>query len=125
MSKKNSIPNYEQTPTEAEEQAVVIEFCDLMRLPAIHIANEGRRTLANGRQLVRMGLRRGVPDLFFPAALQGYHGLFIELKRTKSGRLTDDQRKWLDYLNRKGYRAVVCYGADEAIKEIKSYFGRA
>ena len=112
------------SPTEAEEQAVVIEFCDLMRIPAIHVANEGKRTLANGRQLVRMGLRRGFPDLFFPAARQGYHGLFIELKRVKGGRVTEHQQKWIDYLNRHGYRAVICYGADEAIREIKSYFGR-
>lgn len=111
------------TPTEAQEQIALIEWCDLMRIKIMHIPNEGKRTLYVGRELARMGLRRGVPDLFVPAARQGFHGLFIELKRTKGGRVSDNQQKWIDLLNRRGYRAVVCYGADEAIKEIKSYFG--
>ena len=111
-----------ETPTEAAEQVVVIEFCDLMRIPAVHVPNEGKLTLANGRELARMGLRRGFPDLFIPAARKGFHGLFIELKRVKGGHMTEHQQKWIDYLNRHGYRAVVCYGADEAIGEIKSYF---
>lgn len=111
------------TPTEAQEQTALVEWCDLMHIPAVHIANEGKRTLANGRELARMGLRRGFPDLFIPAARKGFHGLFIELKRVKGGRVTEHQQKWIDTLNNRGYLAIVCYGADEAIAEIKNYYG--
>lgn len=112
-----------QSPTEAQEQAALVEWCDLMRIPVVHIPNEGKRTLANGRELARMGLRRGFPDLFIAAARNGFHGLFIELKRIKGGRVTEPQQKWIDFLNKHGYHAVICYGADEAIKEIRSYYG--
>ncbi len=111
------------TPTEAQEQIALVEWCDLMRIKIIHIPNEGKRTLYSGRELARMGLRRGVPDLFIPAARKGFHGLFIELKRIKGGRVTEYQQKWIDTLNNRGYLAIVCYGADEAIAEIKRYFG--
>ncbi len=110
--------------TEAEEQATVIEFCELLHIPAVHIPNEGKRTLSSGRALVAMGLRKGFPDMFIPAARNGFHGLFIELKRDVKSRVSEEQRNWLAYLNAQGYRAVVCYGADEAIEEIRGYMGR-
>ena len=34
---------------------------------------------------------------------------------------TENQKKWIDYLNGVGYLACVCYGADEAIKLINEY----
>lgn len=110
--------------TEAQEQAAVIDFCKLWHIPAVHVPNEGKRTLANGRQLARMGLRRGFPDLFIPIAKKGYHGMFIELKRDIKCKPTEYQKQWIDYLNRQGYYAVICYGADDAIKQIGEYYDR-
>ena len=49
-----------------------------------------------------------------------YHGLFIEMKYGKN-KPTENQKKWIDYLNGVGYLACVCYGADEAIKLINEY----
>lgn len=110
--------------TEAQEQAAVIEFCELLHIPAVHIPNEGKRTQRTGRELKRMGLRKGFPDMFRPAARNGFHGLFIELKRDEKSRVSAEQRNWLAYLNAQGYRAVVCFGADSAIEEIRGYMGR-
>lgn len=112
------------TPTEAQEQTVVVDYCTLWGIEIVHIPNEGKRTLANGRQLARMGLRRGFPDLFIPTARKGYHGMFIELKRDIKCKATEHQQKWIDYLNRQGYYAVICHGADAAIEEIGTYFAR-
>jgi hypothetical protein len=108
--------------TELTEQIAVVEWCDLLHIPIIHIPNEGKRSVAYGANLRRAGLRSGVPDLFLPLARNGRHGLFIELKNGK-GRTSEAQREWLGRLNDLGYRAVVCYGADAAIAEIKSYIG--
>ena len=110
--------------TEAQEQITVINFCDLWGIPAVHVPNEGKRTLANGRQLARMGLRKGFPDLFIPVAKKSYHGMFIELKRDIKCKATEQQQKWIDYLNKQGYYAVICYGADDAIRQINNYYGR-
>ena len=60
-----------------------------------------------------MGVKAGVPDLFYPVPLGGYHGLFIEMKANK-GRPSAVQKRWLKVLNDLGYKAVVCVGWEEA-----------
>lgn len=112
------------TRTEAQEQAAVVDFCALWGIEIVHVPNEGKRTLANGRQLARMGLRKGFPDLFIPIARKGYHGMFIELKRDIHCKATEHQQRWIKYLNEQGYYAVICYGADDAIQQIGKYFER-
>jgi len=52
----------------------------------------------------------------------GYHGLFIELK-SKNGRLSEYQKTWVDNLNDRAYKAVVCYSLDEAINAVREYLG--
>lgn len=110
------------TTTETQEQVAVIEYCDYCKIAVIHIVNEGKRSVVNGGVLKRMGMRKGVPDLFFPKAMSGYHGMFIEMKRDTTCKPSKEQLAWIDYLNGQGYYAKVCYGASEAIKEINKYF---
>ena len=109
--------------TEAGEQEAIIEYCAWKHIPVVHIPNEGKRSAAYAAQMKRMGLAKGFPDLFIPVARSGFHGLMIELKRDKKARPTEAQRAWVEYLNRAGYRAAVCHGADAAIEEIKNYCG--
>ena len=87
-----------------------------------HIPNEsvgGQGWLVRNRQ---MGVKSGVPDLMLPIPARGYHGMFIEMK-TKNGRLSNDQKRWLDILNTFGYLAVVAYGWEDARCQILSYLG--
>lgn len=109
--------------TEDGEQEAVVEFCALARVPVVHIPNEGKRSAAYGARMKRLGLAKGFPDLFIPLALSGFHGLMIELKRNRTKKATSAQKDWITYLNAQGYRAAVCYGAEEAIEEIKNYIG--
>ncbi len=108
--------------TEASEQEAVIQFCEYSGIDVIHIANEGKRSARYGAKLKRLGMRKGFPDLFIPIANNGYHGLFIELKRDVTCKPTKEQLLWTGKLNNAGYYATVCYGADAAIREIKKYF---
>lgn len=108
------------TPTEDQIQEAVVEWCDLMRIPIVHIPNEGKRSAAYAAKMKRMGLRNGFPDLFVTEARGGFHGLFIELK-AEGGRTSPDQKMWIAKLNSKGYLARVCVGADAAITEIQKY----
>ena len=110
--------------TEDDEQAVVIQYCELHKIVVAHIPNEGKRSQAYGARMQRLGMRKGFPDLFFPTPRGVYHGLFIEMKRDKKAHVTAEQKEWLSYLSIQGYRAVVCRGADEAIAEIKQYFSK-
>lgn len=110
--------------SEAAEQKTVIEVCELLRIPVVHIPNEGKRSERYGAELRRMGMQKGFPDLFFPAALKGFHGLFVEMKKDSKCKPTKAQTEWIETLNAAGYRAIVCYGAGEAIAEIRNYFGK-
>lgn len=69
----------------------------------------------------QQGVKAGVPDLFLPIPKGDYHGLFIEMKRKDGGQLTKAQIGWLDKLNKQGYMARCCHGADNAIALIEHY----
>lgn len=89
---------------------------------------------ANSHKMVSEGVRGGVPDICLPCSAPKkpyeseiwYNGLFIELKienrRTeKNGGCSEDQLKYIAYLNEAGYKAVVCYGWQHAWETIEEY----
>ena len=86
-----------------------------------HVPNEGKRTRNTGARLAAEGLKRGVPDLCLPVARKGCHGLYIELKAIRGGRLSPEQVEWLDALTRQGYMAACCKGWEEAADMIVGY----
>lgn len=106
--------------SEDDEQEAVVEYCDLLHIPIVHIPNEGKRSLSYAARMKRMGLRSGFPDLFVPLAIGGYHGLFIEMKYGKN-KTTKEQKEWLERLSAEGYACAVCYNAAEAINTIEKY----
>lgn len=110
-------------PTEDEVQEMIVDYCDRLHIACVHIPNEGKRNAIYGAKMKRIGLRKGFPDIFIPTAKKGFHGLFIELKRDRHSHPTKEQLEWIAYLNKNGYYAVVAYGADAAIDEIKKYMG--
>lgn len=109
------------TASEYDEQKTVIEYCDnILHLPIYHIPNEGKRSTIAGAQLLAIGLRPGFPDLCLPVAKGKYHSLYIEMK-AKNGKVSKDQKYWLNILRAQGHATAVCFGADEAIKLINNY----
>lgn len=105
----------EVVPSEHAEQVTLInEFERLYPdLRIIAIPNGGFRHKRTAEKLKAEGVRKGVPDLFIPAL-----NLWIELKKTKGGRTSPEQREWIEYLNRIGHTAVVCKGYSEALESI-------
>lgn len=85
------------------------------------IPNGGNRNIITATNLKAEGVKAGVPDIFLPLARGEYHGMFIEMKRKKGGRVTPEQKEWIQYLNCEGYFAVVARGCDEAIELIQDY----
>jgi len=112
--------------TEAGEQSMLIQWADRIawKYPEatllFHIANGGHRDAIEAAHLKAQGVKAGVPDLFLPTAKGGYNGLFLEMK-APGGRLQPNQREWLDTLNEQGYRAVTCFGFEQAKAEIERY----
>lgn len=108
---------------EASEQITVISYCTMRNFPVFHIPNGGSRNSREAAHLKRQGVKAGVPDLFFPAALRGFHGLFIEMKAGKN-KTTEKQDEWIALLTESGYCVRVCYGFEEARKVIDWYFAK-
>lgn len=135
--------NKPKIKTEHQEQVEVIRYwerlCEKIVNPKtgklvykkeqlFAIPNGGRRSGRNGFGMVQEGLRKGVPDLFLAVVgRDGWElkepGLFIEMKRTKGGVVSEDQKKMLEILDDEGYITVVAYGATQAIEAINSYIG--
>lgn len=117
----------QRIPTESDEQKALMRWAayNRGRYPELallyHIPNEGQRDPRVGARMRAEGLRKGVPDLCLPVARGGSHGLYIELKRTKGGRVSPEQAEWIDGLLRQGYAACVCRGWEEASREIERY----
>lgn len=118
--KQTNFKSHVLASSETAEQSTVVEWCDLLHIPIVHIPNEGKRSVSYAARMKRMGLRSGFPDLLVPLARGGYHGLFIEMKYDK-GRTSPEQDNWLSLLSAEGYACAVCYNAAEAIKIIENY----
>lgn len=80
----------------------------------IHIRNEGMDHVAARRAFKRLGVKRGVPDLFLPVPRGGRHGLWLELK-SPTGRLSPEQKMWRDALIAQGYAWEVAWTFDAAV----------
>lgn len=107
---------------EAQEQKQLIQWCrtDPRLQYLFHIPNEsvgGQGWLTRNRQ---MGVKSGVPDLFYPVPLHGYHGMFIEMKAEK-GRASPAQKRWIQALESLGYKCVIAHGWEEAKNALEEY----
>ncbi|MEI7308731.1 VRR-NUC domain-containing protein [Pectobacterium carotovorum] len=118
-----------KTPHQAEleEQAALIEWADKTVINGVkignfllHIPNEGKRGPKAARDAKRLGVRAGVPDLFLALPRGGYAGLWIEIK-AKGGKLSAQQEVWLKRLEDAGYRAVCCFGFEQAVNVIEIF----
>lgn len=108
--------------TEEQEQAALVEWLDFKKIPFFHIPNGGYRNKIEGARFKRLGVRAGVPDICIPLARNGYHGLYIELKRRCGSLVSPPQQHWLTLLNKNGYFAVVALGFDHARRIVEEYF---
>ncbi len=104
-------------------QSVVFERCAM--LAALYPEYSLVFAVPNGQfrpgQRMEAGLKAGVPDIFWPVARGGYHGMFIELKVGRNP-LQQKQQQWIDRLEMEGFFCVVVRNDPEAvIAEMESY----
>lgn len=122
--------------TEHQEQCAVVAWfnaaCKGYGLPpyalfanvnGAHLAGDARGRAIKMANLKRAGLRPGVPDLILltvrydePSAC----ALLIEMKR-KPNQASAAQLVFLAWAQARGYRTVVAWNAEEAIRAIKDY----
>ncbi|MFV0485371.1 MAG: VRR-NUC domain-containing protein [Candidatus Saccharimonadales bacterium] len=138
-----SLSNIEN-PTEDQESEAFSQWLTLKGLPHTHIGNEsgrGRTAMLRTAKLKRMGQSKGFPDYLvvvpaglarrvvdlraegssyaLPVKYYAYRLVAVEMKRRKGGKLSPEQKQWLEILNSAGIESVVCRGFDEARKFVE------
>lgn len=117
----------EYVPKESAEQEALFRWANWMegQHPELalmfYVPNGGSRNSVEAANLKRQGVKPGVPDLFLPVPRGIYHGLFIELKRYKGGRVSKEQTEWMAALRTMGFVAEVANGWEQAAEIISIY----
>jgi hypothetical protein len=119
--------------SESSEQSAVITWAGMneYRFPQLRWlysslngipipASKATRARIIGRMKAE-GMKAGVPDLFLPVARHGYHGLFIEMKRSDGGVLSELQKEFMQFADENGYLDKVCHGYEEAVESLEWY----
>jgi hypothetical protein len=111
----------DRIPTEHEEQRELVRWFR-QTWPGVRIfaiPNGGARSPATAGRLKAEGVSSGVPDLFIPA-----WRLWVEMKRTKGGSLSAEQKDWIAYLESVRFWCIVGKGADDAKGKIQAFFNQ-
>jgi hypothetical protein len=109
----------QRMPEDVSQQALV-SWCRLMKLPVIHIPNEGKRSVATAVWLRSMGMVAGCADLFLARPCVLYGGFWIELK-SHGKRPTASQIAFLDNMREEGYLAEWFDDWEDAKYAIEQY----
>lgn len=114
-----------KVPTEHEIQAAFFDWLGKQHpnVLAYAVPNAARRSYATARYLQKEGLKSGVPDVCICKAVEPFHGMYLEFKREKGGKLSDNQHHWLQQLCEEGYACGVVSGLDAAIEAARIYLG--
>ncbi len=113
-------------PEHAEQIAGERWFCETYPQYALlfHASAGGMWTSdSQAKNMQRMGYKPGTPDRFLAIARQGYHGLFLEMKRAKGGRPSPEQRLMAAALREQGYKVEFVKGFREMKEIISEYLG--
>jgi len=109
-------------PTEEQEQRALVAWLRYNGILFTHVPNGGYRTRAEAGIFRALGVSAGVPDVLIfdpPPCVPDRRGVAIELKRSRGGRVTPEQRNWLDALHARGWETMICHGADVAIEYLR------
>lgn len=109
-------------PTEDQEQVALASYLDMVaRDKWFHVPNGSHKSIAQRMRFKRLGLKPGVPDVWVVIPKKGFYGLVIEMKRQKGGVVSDEQKKWVEYLRNVGFSVHVCKGAGPAVEVVNWY----
>lgn len=119
------------TPTEHQIQTTFFEEARLRARSSnawgmlYAIPNGGHRAKKTAAMLRAEGVRSGVPDVHLPVPSGAFHGLYLEFKRERTGRLSPEQRAWISMLRSYGHEVVVVDTVEAAVEAVRVYLGHA
>lgn len=112
-------------PLEYEECIIFTDWLNIMKslgkiVDYAHIPNGTYTPSWNQkRKNARLGVSAGFPD--YAIITRGRHLLFVEMKRVKGGRVSEEQEFWLKELGATGAYTTVAQGANQAIKFVEQF----
>lgn len=120
-----------------KEESIQIAVSKFIKLayPNVVFTSESSGVRVNMGTAIKMKKQRSnhkLPDMIILEPRNGYHGLCLELKKSrqgvylKNGSLSSlehiqEQQKTLNVLTEKGYLALFACGIDEALQIIQKY----
>ena len=121
MAKRNPFEKY--LKGEDLLQRALINYITMAYPDAIftHPMNEGKRTPFEQYKMKYLGAKPGIPDLLIFTPNANKSGLAIELKY-KYNKPTDNQKKWLKWLEKCNWVTFVHNDFDQCIETINKYF---
>ena len=84
-------------------------------------ANGGKRDKVTACKMMHSGVKAGEPDLKIGVARKGFHHLYIELKNGKKGKLSEEQKRMIDYYKKQGCRVEVVRSFEEFVEIVSEY----
>lgn len=120
---------HEETLQQAVVKYITLQYPDVI----VRSDLSGMKlTIGQAVKIKKLQSSRAFPDLFIAEPRKGYHGLFLELKKSfdevykKNGQLRNiphiqEQAEMLHRLSCKGYCAMFSTGFDDAVKIIDEY----
>lgn len=91
-----------------------------LRMLLHHSPNEGRRSVVEGAHLKASGMRPGFPDLVLLMPSGEWAWLAMEFK-SKGGRLSESQKRYAEYLPKRGVLHKVIWTFEEFKELIEDY----
>ena len=129
VREREAAASYDPVPSEHQEQVWLFEWAGwrIREIPQLALLwanpNGGLRNKITAAKLKAEGVKPGVPDLFLAVPVGDCHGLFIEMKKRRGGRLEPEQAEMLAQLRQRGYACAVCRSWPEAVRVILDYLG--
>ena len=77
------------------------------------IPNGGGRSISQASKLKAEGVSSGVPDLLIPDGM-----IWVEMKRSRGGSVSADQKDWHSYLEAIGHTVIIGRGFEDARAKI-------
>jgi hypothetical protein len=105
-------------PLEHIEQVTFVQWFESAypEVMIFAIPNGGLRHPATARKLQLEGVKSGIPDLFIPA-----WKLWVEMKRSKGGKVSPEQYSMMIHLAGIGYDCLVGHGFEDAKKKVLEF----
>jgi len=103
-------------------QADFVRYVELMYPDLLYTISPAGFIMSAGMamKMVRMGYRKGTPDILFFEPRGAYHGFLMEIK-TQDGKTSEAQETFLGLAREREYAIAICRSVDEAISALRRY----